>query len=82
MSRNQKVSKHAHNDLKMHGSGHGEHGKNDDTDKVDFKSHFGDRHNTTYSCMVISISCGEQVKIEKTGCKIICGAPTTLAVKG
>ena len=24
---------------------------------------------------------GEQGKIEKTGCKIICGAPTTLAVK-
>ena len=24
----------------------------------------------------------EQGKIEKTGCKIICGAPTTLAVKG
>ena len=25
---------------------------------------------------------GEQEKMEKTGCKIICGAPTTLAVKG
>ena len=25
---------------------------------------------------------GEQENIEKTGCKIICGAPTTLAVKG
>ena len=25
---------------------------------------------------------GEQVKMEKTGCEIICGAPTTLAVKG
>ena len=25
---------------------------------------------------------GEQGKIEKTGCKIIYGAPTTLAVKG
>ena len=25
---------------------------------------------------------GKQGKIEKTGCKIICGAPTTLAVKG
>ena len=25
---------------------------------------------------------GEQGKIEKTGCKIIFGAPTTLAVKG
>ena len=25
---------------------------------------------------------GEQVKMEKTGCKIICDAPTTLAVKG
>ena len=25
---------------------------------------------------------GEQAKMEKTGCKIICGAPTTLAVKG
>ena len=24
---------------------------------------------------------GEQGKMEKTGCKIICGAPTTLAVK-
>ena len=24
---------------------------------------------------------GEQVKMEKTGCEIICGAPTTLAVK-
>ena len=25
---------------------------------------------------------GEQVKMEKTGCKVICGAPMTLAVKG
>ena len=25
---------------------------------------------------------GEQGKIEKTGCKIICGAPVTLMVKG
>ena len=25
---------------------------------------------------------GEERKMEKTGCKIICGAPTTLAVKG
>ena len=25
---------------------------------------------------------GEQKKMEKTGCKIICGAPTTLAVNG
>ena len=25
---------------------------------------------------------GEQEKIEKTGCKIICGVPMTLAVKG
>ena len=25
---------------------------------------------------------GEQGKMEQTGCKIICGAPTTLAVKG
>ena len=25
---------------------------------------------------------GEQGKMEKTGCKIICGAPTTLAIKG
>ena len=25
---------------------------------------------------------GEQGKMEKTSCKIICGAPTTLAVKG
>ena len=25
---------------------------------------------------------GQQGKVEETGCKIICGAPTTLAVKG
>ena len=25
---------------------------------------------------------GEQEKVEETGCEIICGAPTTLAVKG
>ena len=25
---------------------------------------------------------GEQGEMEKTGCKIICGAPTTFAVKG
>ena len=25
---------------------------------------------------------GEQGKMETTGCKIVCGAPTTLAVKG
>ena len=27
-------------------------------------------------------SSGEQGKIEETGCEIVCGAPTTLAVKG
>ena len=27
-------------------------------------------------------SSGEQGKMEETGCKIICGAPTTIAVKG
>ena len=27
-------------------------------------------------------SSGEQGKIEETGCEIICGAPTTLVVKG
>ena len=27
-------------------------------------------------------SSGEQRKMEETGCEIICGAPTTLAVKG
>ena len=27
-------------------------------------------------------SSGEQEKMEETGCEIICGAPTTLAVKG
>ena len=26
--------------------------------------------------------CGEQGKMEETDCEIICGAPTTLAVKG
>ena len=30
----------------------------------------------------LEIGIGEQGKMEKTGCKIICGAPTTLAVKG
>ena len=25
---------------------------------------------------------GEQRKMEKTGCEVVCGAPTTLAVKG
>ena len=30
----------------------------------------------------VSKSSGEQGKMEKTGCKIICGTPTTLAVKG
>ena len=30
----------------------------------------------------VSEGSGEQGKMEKTGCKIICGAPTTLAVKG
>ena len=30
----------------------------------------------------IAESNGEQRKMEKTGCEIICGAPTTLAVKG
>ena len=25
---------------------------------------------------------GEQRKMEQTGCEIVCGAPTTLAVKG
>ena len=27
-------------------------------------------------------SSGEQKKMEETGCEVICGAPTTLAVKG
>ena len=30
----------------------------------------------------VSEGSGEQGEMEKTGCKIICGAPTTLAVKG
>ena len=30
----------------------------------------------------VSEGSGEQGKMEKTGCKIICGAPTILAVKG
>ena len=30
---------------------------------------------------VLEVS-GKQGKIEETGCEIICGAPTTLAVKG
>ena len=29
----------------------------------------------------VSDGSGEQGKMEKTGCEIICGAPTTLAVK-
>ena len=29
----------------------------------------------------VPVGSGEQGKIEETGCKIICGAPTTLAVK-
>ena len=29
----------------------------------------------------VSVGSGEQGKMEKTGCKIICGVPTTLAVK-
>ncbi|WP_293650498.1 hypothetical protein, partial [Thiolapillus sp.] len=28
------------------------------------------------------VGSGEQGKMEKTNCKIICGAPTTLSVKG
>ena len=32
--------------------------------------------------LVIPEGSGEQGKMEKTGCKIICGAPTTLAVTG
>ena len=30
----------------------------------------------------VSEGSGEQGKMEETGCKIICGAPTTVAVKG
>ena len=30
----------------------------------------------------VSVGTGEQGKMEKTGFKIMCGAPTTLAVKG
>ena len=30
----------------------------------------------------VSEGSGEQGKMEKTGCKIICGAPTSLEVKG
>ena len=32
--------------------------------------------------LTISEGSGEQGKMDKTGCKIICGAPSTLAVKG
>ena len=36
------------------------------------------------ACAILQVpeGSGEQGKMEKTGCKIICGAPTTLAVKG
>ena len=30
----------------------------------------------------VSYGNGEQRKMEETGCEVICGAPTTLAVKG
>ena len=30
----------------------------------------------------VSDGSGELGKMEKTGCKVVCGAPTTLAVKG
>ena len=32
--------------------------------------------------LTISEGSGEQGKMDKTGCKIICGAPSTLTVKG
>ena len=33
-------------------------------------------------CRQVPEGSGEQGKMEETGCEIICGAPTTLAVKG
>ena len=30
----------------------------------------------------VPVGSGEQRKLEETGCEVICGAPTTLAVKG
>ena len=42
------------------------------------------KHQGTYRPGVRQVpeGSGEQGKMEKTGCKIICGAPTTFAVKG
>ena len=30
----------------------------------------------------VTVGSGERSKMEETGCEVICGAPTTLAVKG
>ena len=30
----------------------------------------------------VSVGSGEQGKMEETGCEIVCGVPTTLAIKG
>ena len=44
----------------------------------------GRQHQGTYRPGVCQVQegRGEQAKMEETGCEIICGAPTTLAVKG
>ena len=44
----------------------------------------GRQHQGTYRPGVQQVpeGSGEQGKMEKTGCKIICGAPMTLVIKG
>ena len=58
---------------------HSERGKNARrTKKEGGKTTSGDRPGVQQ----VPEGSGEQGKMEKTGCKTICGAPTTLAVKG
>ena len=63
-----------------HLAGHSERGKKTrQTEEVVGRQHQGmDRPGVRQ----VPEGSGDQGKMEKTGCKIICGAPTTLAVKG
>ena len=63
-----------------HLAGHGERGKKTrQTEEEEGRQHQGtDRP----AVRQVPDGSGEQGKMEETGCEIICGAQTTLAVKG
>ena len=70
---------HVHQDHQNHFARHSERGKTTrQTEEVGRKHQGMDRP----GLRKVPEASGERRKMEETGCKIICGAPTTVAVKG